>query len=148
MQLAHHGASIAEVIDLMVVNLVRCQATDAEGYRCVLVPQHEGPHKWGRCDATDAEGYRCILPPSHPGDHEWAWFARPTAAGAAHVIRYRGQPERASARAQRDIETLAAHYWFPISQKYVPSAWAARVPPLAFLFAGELVVEYEFRPPT
>jgi hypothetical protein len=131
----------------VVVNLVRCHATDAEGYRCVFQPSHEGPHRWGRCEATDAEGYRCILPPSHPGDHELAWFSRPTVPGTTRTTRYHGKYQPAAARAQTDAEMLAAHDWYPVSQQYVPSAWAARLRALGFLSSGELVVVYEYRPP-
>ena len=132
----------------MLVDMVRCHEADPEGYRCVLVPQHEGPHKWGRCLATDAEGYRCILPPSHPGGHELAWFARPTDIGDTHTMPYAGRYERASDQARKDMDRLATHQWFPVSRDYVPSALGARLRPLAFLFAGKLVVVYEYRPRT
>lgn len=145
---------------------LRCDATDPEGYRCVLIPSHEGRHQWFRCEATDTEGYRCILPPSHPGDHELAWFAKPTTPGATRTARYRGKYERVAAQAEGEAQVLASHHWFPISQTYIPGSWGTGAWVLAFLTlvfligiiilaymiaakpAGELVVVYEYRPPT
>ncbi len=130
----------------MIVDMVRCPATDAEGYRCFLGPTHQGPHRWGRCEATDAQGYRCTLPPSHPGDHELAWYGRPTSAGERHELRYRGARDRTAEQVRKDTERLARHGWHPVSEDYVPNSWAVRYGLLAPLLPGELVVVYEYRP--
>ena len=47
--------------------VIRCRATDPEGYPCILAPSHTSDHRWARCEMTDEQGYRCILPPHHPG---------------------------------------------------------------------------------
>jgi len=150
----------------MASQWLRCPATDPEGYRCFGFLSHAGGHQWRRCAWTDPEGYPCFLPPSHPGDHELAWFARPTTPGATRTVRYRGDYEWAAAQAQEEAEELAFHHWFPVSQTYVPGSWGTGAWVLAFLTvivlvgiivlvymlaakpAGELVVVYEYRPPT
>ncbi len=145
---------------------LRCGAADPEGYQCVRFLSHEGPHQFRRCDWTDPAGYRCFLPPSHPGDHELAWFARPTAPGATHTVRFRGDNEAAAAQAEGELQELAFNHWFPVSQTYVPGSWDAVTWAVAILAvvivvgifvllymirskpAGALVVVYEFRPTT
>ena len=145
---------------------LRCQATDPEGYRCVRFLSHQGPHQWRRCAWTDPEGYRCFLPPSHPGDHELAWFERPTTPGATRTVRYQGEHDWAAAQAEGEAQELALHHWFPISESYVPGSWGVGawvvgvvtvvllvgIILLVYLLttkpAGELVVVYEYRPPT
>ncbi len=150
----------------MASQWLRCPATNPEGYRCLRFLSHAGAHQWRQCAWTDPEGYRCFLPPSHPGDHELAWFAKPTAPGTTHAVHYPGALELAEAQAQEDAQEFAFHHWFPVSQTYVPGAWSTGTWVLACLGvvilvgvlvlvymratkpAGELVVVYQYRPPT
>ncbi len=143
---------------------LRCPATDSEGYRCVRFLSHAGNHQWSHCGWTDSNGYPCYLPASHPGDHELAWFARPTTPGATRTVRYEGDPETTAAEARDEMDELASHSWYPISQTYGAGSWGAGAWALACLTvvlvvgifilvymlavkpAGELVVVYEYRP--
>jgi hypothetical protein len=132
-------------------NLVRCPATDREGFRCALPPSHEGEHKWARCDNVDAEGHRCMLSPKHQGAHWLAWFDRPTAPGETHAMRYSGTRASTNRQADADERVYSAHGWVPVSREFRP-AWPWRWPPLAGLLAtlassrGQLTVVYEFGP--
>jgi hypothetical protein len=98
-----------------LTNMLRCQATDGEGYRCMLRPSHDGRHRWDRCEATDADGHRCWLPMRHPGDHELPWYDRPARSGELHAIRYGGT----------EIMEVAGRYgWVLHSLSFTPGpAW-------------------------
>jgi hypothetical protein len=105
-------------------NMLRCPATDDEGYRCGLRPNHDGPHRWDRCPATDPEGHRCWLPPNHPGGHELPWYDRPARPGETHTISYGGTDRETNALAQTTSGVADRYGWVLRSRSFTPApAW-------------------------
>jgi hypothetical protein len=134
-----------------LTKMLRCSATNEEGFRCLRPPSHEGPHVWARCPALDPDGHQCMLPPRHAGEHYLAWFDRPTAPGETHTAHYGGRRSSAEAQADADGHVFSAHGWRAISREFTPGLpwrWA----PLSRWFVslaaprGRLLVVYEFQP--
>jgi hypothetical protein len=130
--------------------MLRCPATDIEGFRCLLSPTHEGEHKWGRCEGADAEGHRCSLPPRHAGSHYQLWYDRHATAGDTHTIRYGGTERATSALADRAAAIVANFGWIAGSRSF-EAGWLWRWPLGARLLAGlaaprgRLTIEFEYR---
>jgi hypothetical protein len=131
-------------------NLVRCQVTNDEGFRCILPPSHRGPHHWDRCEARDAGGHRCMLPPRHPGDHEAPWYDRDAVPGETHEISYGGTEAETGGLADRAERIAAGYGWTARSRTFAASRiWrlglVRRLMPNASP-SGRLTVVYVFRP--
>ena len=131
--------------------LLRCSATDEEGFSCVHPPSHDGEHHWDRCGTTDVEGHRCMLPPRHPGGHELLWYDHAAVPGQTHMLRYGGSPPETEALADTATRIAARHGWVRQSQTFRPGLlW--RWPPLSDRLSGiaklngRLTVVFEFRP--
>jgi hypothetical protein len=117
-----------------------------------------------RCGRRNTNGGVCALAKGHPGKH--LTEARLSARGATKTRRYAGKYEEAMGWFQADAKANAAQYWYPINEQYVPGSWGCGAWVLAFLAmvflvgilivaymiavrpAGELIVTYEYRPPT
>lgn len=132
-------------------DVFNCSATDEEGFRCALRPNHSGPHRWGRCQYVDAGGHRCFLPPRHPGDHSMPWFDQATPVGARHVVRYQGTEDECRARAAEEARIFRAHGWAPLEPGFklgLPWRWRPIAALMNALLAprGQLDVAYEYRP--
>jgi hypothetical protein len=132
-----------------LADLVRCTATNEEGFRCIRAPSHDGPHRWDRCEARDAGGHRCMLPPGHPGDHEPPWYDRDTAPGELHRITYAGAENEVAVLADKAARIAARYGWTARSRTFTASLiW--RLGPIRRLApgaspSGRLTVVYEFR---
>jgi len=128
-----------------------CSALDEEGFRCVLRPNHAGPHAFGRCDYTSASGHRCFLPPGHPGDHAMPWYDTDSRPGDRHTMDYEGVEDDCRQRAADDTSVFRAHGWVAVESDFRPW-WAWRFGPTAGLAKaltaprGRLGVVYEYRP--
>jgi hypothetical protein len=133
-----------------LADFVRCTATDDEGYRCILRPSHDGPHRWDRCQARDAGGHRCMLPPGHPGDHEPPWYDRDATPGELHRITYGGAQNEVTVLAHK-AERIAARYGWTARSRTFTTSFLWRLAPIRWLApgaspSGRLTVVYEFRP--
>jgi hypothetical protein len=133
-----------------LATMLRCPATDLEGFRCRRPPGHEGPHKWSRCEFTDPERHRCALTPGHPGRHLQPWYDRHAIAGELHTIRYGGTERETSRLADRAAAIAAGFGWVERSRSFAPGfAW--RWSPSARLLAGlvsprgRFTIEFEYR---
>jgi len=133
-----------------LATMLRCPATDLEGYRCLLQPRHEGTHQWGRCESLDSDGHRCALPTRHGGSHHQPWYDRHASAGDTQTMKYEGTEVETSALADR-AATIAANYgWVERARSFAPGfLW--RWPVSAGLIArlgspqGRLTIEFDYR---
>ena len=130
-----------------LVNMFRCPATDEEGYRCRLEPQHEGAHRWVRCEHTDVGGHHCGLPPRHPGGHFPPWYDRPAEPGQTHATKFGGTKPYADGLADRVTAIVAGYGWVLRSRTFSPApAWRATLSRLlgSAVQRGHVTVEFEF----
>jgi hypothetical protein len=131
-------------------NMVRCQATDEEGYRCIRRPSHDDEHRWNRCETKDAEGHRCALPLRHPGDHYPPWYDRETKPGETHTINYSGTERQAGAIAEKATQVASGYGWIVRSRTFTPeAAWQSAL--FRWLGGGDvpkgrLQVIFEYQP--
>ena len=130
--------------------MLRCSATNEEGFACLRSPSHEGGHHWDRCETTDSDGHRCTLRLRHAGNHELPWYDRLAAPGEVHTIHYGGTERETGAIADRAARMAAGYGWVRESQTFRPGLlW--RWPPLRGWLTGatqgRLTVVFEFRPP-
>jgi hypothetical protein len=134
-----------------IADVLRCAATDEEGFRCTRPPSHDGGHRWGRCEHRDGGGHRCMHTPGQPSDHEQPWYDRDAVAGETRAIRYHGTEREASAWADKAQRISSRYGWIARSRVFsVSFLW--RWQPVARLLAtaspprGHLTVVFEYRP--
>ena len=132
--------------------VVRCSATNDEGYSCRLSPSHGGEHRWDRCEAGGADGHRCMLPIRHAGDHQLSWYDRPAAPGQTHTLHYGGSQRQTETLADRATRIAERYGWVRLSQAFRPGLlW--RVRPVSGWLSGiaepqgGLTVVFEYTPP-
>ena len=133
-----------------LANMLRCPATDQEGYRCRLEPQHERAHHWDRCEHADGGGHRCGLPPRHPGGHFPPWYDRPAEPGQTHAIEFGGTELYAGGLADRVTAIVAGYGWELRSRTFSPvPAWRATISRLLGSTEprGRVTVQFEFTRP-
>jgi hypothetical protein len=131
--------------------MLRCAATDGEGYSCRKGPSHEGPHVWARCEYVDPDGHHCGQPPRHPGRHVSPWYDRVATAGDRHTATYEGTETAATAIANQGAAIFEHYGWSEVSRSFrLGIVWRS---PLAGLLGfllttrprGVLKVVFEYR---
>lgn len=130
--------------------MMRCQATDEEGFSCLLSPSHEGEHRWDRCGKPDPDGHRCMLPLKHPGRHEGPWYDGASTPGSRHTINYGGTARATGKLADRAALIAARYGWVERSRSFTPGLpWrTAILRPVfgKFTARGRLTLVFECRP--
>lgn len=135
-----------------LARILRCPATNEEGFSCLHPPSHNGEHRWDRCETSNSEGHRCMLPFRHPGSHELLWYDHPAAQGQTHTLNYGGSLRETEALAATVTRIAARYGWVRQSQTLRPGLFW-RWPPLTARLSramepqGRLTVVFEFRPP-
>ena len=135
-----------------VARMLRCPATDDEGFSCQRPPSHESEHRWDRCEIRTSDGHRCMLNLKHPGTHRLPWYDRQVAPGETHTIKYSGTEREIGPLAEKAARIAARYGWVRTSSTFRPGLFWRWRPASGLLSGitaphGRLTVVFEFRPP-
>jgi hypothetical protein len=134
-----------------LAKVLRCSATDDEGFSCLRAPSHDGAHRWNRCETTDSDGHRCMLGLRHGGAHAMPWYDSPAVPGQMRTLRYEGSSRQTEAFSEVATRIAEAHGWQRTSQTFRPGLlWRSqRLASWTSSMAtprGRLTVIFEYRP--